>query len=253
MPESKQQHWVYGVHAVQALLKAEHAQIECLYLQESRRDSRFQTLRQLAEIRKIQISTVRREDLDKRASGKSHQGVAVCCHTEMKWQESDLDQWLADEPVEALILILDGVQDPHNLGACLRSANGAGVDWVLIPKHNAVSVTATVRKVACGAAESTPLVQVSNLARTLRKLKQTGIWIVGASDQAQQHVYGADLKGKIAIALGAEGKGLKHITQVECDYLVSIPMLGDVPSLNVSVATGICLYEALRQRGRYNI
>lgn len=245
---NQQRYWIYGVHAVLAVLQTRHTQVASLYLQANRHDQRFQQLRQLAEDRGIIVYNISREELNRRTPNGNHQGAAVCCHAEIAWQESDLDHWLKEAPSDAFILVLDGIQDPHNLGACLRSANGAGVNWVIIPRHNAVGMTAVVRKVACGAAEFTPLVTVSNLARTLRKLKQAGVWIVGAVDQAEQSLYEADLKGRLAIALGAEGKGLKHITQLECDYLVSIPMRGDVSSLNVSVATGVCLYEALRQR-----
>ena len=146
------------------------------------------------------------------------------------------------------LLILDGVQDPHNLGACLRSADGAGVQAVIVPKDRSVSLTDTVRHVASGAAENVPLVQVTNLARTLRQLKDRNIWLVGTTDQAKQLIYDIDLKGPLAIVMGSEGKGLRRLTTDLCDFRARIPMAGKVESLNVSVATGVCLFEALRQR-----
>ena len=147
-----------------------------------------------------------------------------------------------------LILILDRVQDPHNLGACMRSCDGAGVDAVVIPRDRSVSITETVRSVSCGATETVPLISVTNLSRTMMKLQEEGVWIVGTTDQTDSCLYETDLKGPLAIALGAEGKGLRRLTMEHCDFLIKIPMLGSVPCLNVSVATGVCLYEAVRQR-----
>ncbi len=148
----------------------------------------------------------------------------------------------------ALVLVLDGVTDPHNLGACLRSANAAGVLAVIAPKDRAAGLTETVRHIACGAAEATPFVQVTNLARCLEKLKELGMWIVGTGDEASQSLYSVDLTGRIAIVTGAEGPGMRRLTGEKCDFLVQIPMVGTVPCLNVSVATGICLFESVRQR-----
>lgn len=146
------------------------------------------------------------------------------------------------------LLILDGIQDPHNLGACLRSADGAGVHAVIAPKDRAVSITDTVREIASGAAESVPFIQVTNLARTMEKLKELGIWIVGTSDSAEQSIYEINLKGPLAIVVGSEGKGIRRLTTDNCDFLTFIPMRGRVECLNVSVATGVCLFEAVRQR-----
>ena len=146
------------------------------------------------------------------------------------------------------LLILDGVTDPHNLGACLRNADAAGIDAVIVPKDNAASITAAVSKVACGAAEVMPLFQVTNLARTMKQLQQKGIWLFGAAGEANCGLYEADLKGPMALVMGAEGQGLRRLTREQCDTLISIPMTGYVSSLNVSVATGICLFEAVRQR-----
>jgi 23S rRNA (guanosine2251-2'-O)-methyltransferase len=147
-----------------------------------------------------------------------------------------------------LVLILDGVQDPHNLGACLRSADGAGVAVVVVPKDRSVTVTDTVRTVACGGAESVPIAQVTNLARTMDQLKELGLWLVGTSDHASQSIFEVDLTGPIGLVMGSEGKGVRRLTSEKCDFLCRIPMAGAVESLNVSVATGVCLYEAVRQR-----
>ena len=144
--------------------------------------------------------------------------------------------------------MLDGVTDPHNLGACLRSADGAGVHAVIVPKDNSVGLTPVVQKVACGAAESVPLVMVTNLTRTLEKLQQQGAWVVGAAGEAEQLIYDLDLKGALVLVMGAEGKGIRQLTRKQCDYLVKLPMAGEVSSLNVSVATGVCLFEVVRQR-----
>jgi len=160
----------------------------------------------------------------------------------------DLLDELDNERIQPFLLVLDGVTDPHNLGACLRTADAAGVHAVIAPKDNAASINPTVRKVASGAAEAVPFIAVTNLARTLDSLKERGIWLTGTSDKAQQTLYQADLKGAMALVMGAEGTGIRRLTEERCDFLVSIPMCGQVSSLNVSVATGVCLYEALRQR-----
>jgi len=149
---------------------------------------------------------------------------------------------------KALFLVLDGVTDPHNLGACLRSADGAGVHAVIVPKDNSVGLTPVVQKVACGAAESMPLVMVTNLTRTLEKLQQAGAWVVGAAGEADQFIYDLDLTGPLVLVMGAEGKGIRQLTRKQCDYLAKLPMAGEVSSLNVSVATGVCLFEVVRQR-----
>jgi len=162
--------------------------------------------------------------------------------------EEDLFQTLESSGEPAFLLILDTVQDPHNLGACLRTANGAGVQAVIVPKDRSVSITPAVRTVACGAAEKTPLVRVTNLARFLDRLKKAGVWLVGTTDQADKSLYELDLTGPIAFVMGSEGTGIRRLTSDKCDFLAKLPMAGDVESLNVSVATGVCLYEAVRQR-----
>jgi 23S rRNA (guanosine2251-2'-O)-methyltransferase len=163
-------------------------------------------------------------------------------------EEADLFRVLENRTVPPFLLVLDNVQDPHNLGACLRVADGAGVQAVIVPKDRSVGLTDTVRTVACGAAEHVPLIQVVNLARTLDQLKDAGIWTVGTTDRTEQSIYQVDLTGPLALVMGSEGTGLRRLTAEKCDFLVSIPMFGSVSSLNVSVATGICLYEAVRQR-----
>ena len=181
-------------------------------------------------------------------TGRTHR------HTDFSKQvgaktEGDLPRILLTVSGPPLVLVLDGVQDPHNLGACLRSADAAGVSVVIVPKDNSVGITNVVRTTACGAAETVPFVMVTNLARTLRDLKEAGIWIVGLAGEGKQKLYEVDLKGPIAIVMGAEGKGLRRLTRETCDFVVKIPMRGTVSSLNVSVATGVALFEAVRQRG----
>ena len=166
-----------------------------------------------------------------------------------EYNENDLYDLLDQLEDTPFLLVLDGVTDPHNLGACLRTADAAGIQAVIAPKDNAAGLTPTARKVASGAAETVPFIPVTNLARTLDNLKERGIWLTGTSDKASQNLYQADLKGPMALVMGAEGAGIRRLTEERCDFLVSIPMQGQVSSLNVSVATGVCLYEALRQRG----
>jgi len=162
-------------------------------------------------------------------------------------QEDELESFLGSKKTP-FVLILDGVQDPHNLGACIRTANGAGVDAVIIPKDNAAPITDTVMSVSCGGASNTAIFRVMNIARTMEKLKKIGVWIAGTSDKADQDLYNSDLKGPVALVMGSEGKGMRRLTEEKCDFLLTIPMEGAVPCLNVSVATGVCLYEIVRQR-----
>ncbi|HET8710953.1 MAG TPA: 23S rRNA (guanosine(2251)-2'-O)-methyltransferase RlmB [Spongiibacteraceae bacterium] len=237
--------FVYGIHSVAALLERSPERIDSLQVLEGRSDQRMQQLLQAAEEAQLRIVRVSRDALDKYEV--KHQGVIALLAKNFEYREADLKQLIerADNP---LLLILDGVTDPHNLGACLRSADAAGVDVVVAPKDNAASLTPVVRKVACGAAEAVPFVQVTNLARTLRDLQEWGVWIVGTAGEADTVIYDQDLKGPIAIAMGAEGSGLRRLTRERCDFLVKLPMAGSVSSLNVSVATGICLFEVVRQR-----
>ena len=190
-----------------------------------------------------------KDEIARAADGVNHQGVLAWVRSPKPRLEKDLPDLLQGLDRPPFLLILDGVQDPHNLGACLRTADAAGVHAVIAPKDNAAGLTPTVCKVASGAAETVAYVQVTNLARAMDRLKEQGIWLTGTAGEATTDVYQADLKGPLGLVMGAEGSGLRRLTRERCDHLVRLPMLGRVESLNVSVATGICLYEALRQRG----
>jgi 23S rRNA (guanosine2251-2'-O)-methyltransferase len=239
---------LFGFHAVGVRLKTAPQSIIEIYIDPTRRDAR---MRQFVErskeagVRLIEADGMR---LAKLAGSHGHQGVAA--RVNAVEQVHSLDELLERvEQVEApLILVLDGVTDPHNLGACLRVADGAGAHAVIAPKDHAVGINATVAKVASGAAETVPYFMVTNLARTLNELKERNIWIIGTSDDASKNLYQMDFKGPTALVLGAEGNGMRQLTRKTCDELVSIPMCGGVESLNVSVASGVCLYEARRQR-----
>ncbi|BDM65819.1 23S rRNA (guanosine-2'-O-)-methyltransferase RlmB [Shewanella sp. NFH-SH190041] len=243
----KKQDMIFGIHAVESVLKNSPERVLELFLMQGRLDERVAPLIKLAAEYGISMPQTSRKVLDEKAGSSQHQGVVARVKPAKALTEHDLDTLLAktDTP---FLLILDGVTDPHNLGACLRNADAAGVHGIVVPKDNAVSLTATVSKVACGAAETVPLFQVTNLARTMRHLQEKGVWIIGTAGEADCNLYQADLKGPLAIAMGAEGKGLRRLSRECCDTLVSIPMAGAVSSLNVSVATGICLFEAVRQR-----
>ena len=236
---------VFGFHAVLARLRADPSSVLEIYLDETRNDARARDLAAVAERAKVHLMRVPTRRLDGFYGGGRHQGVVA--RIEVRKAADSLDEIL--EGVEhPLLLVLDGVTDPHNLGACLRVANGAGAHAVLSPKDRAVGVTPTVSKVASGAAESTPYLMVTNLARTLAELKERNIWIVGADERAEKTLYEADLPESIAWVLGAEGEGMRRLTRESCDLLVRIPMRGEVESLNVSVSAGVCLYESARRR-----
>jgi 23S rRNA (guanosine2251-2'-O)-methyltransferase len=240
---------VYGIHAVDSLLRRNPQQVKCLWMQSGREDKRMASLLALAENQGVKIERETRKALDARVNGR-HQGViAETMGASRHWDEAALFALLEELPAPALLLVLDGVTDPHNLGACLRSADAAGVDAVIVPKDKSADLNATVRKVACGAAEVMPFVRVTNLARTLAGLKERGIWLYGAAGEAENSLYDSDLTSPLALVMGAEGAGLRRLTRESCDYLVKLPMAGSVASLNVSVATGVCLFEVVRQRG----
>jgi 23S rRNA (guanosine2251-2'-O)-methyltransferase len=239
---------VYGLHAVDAVLRKQPDQIQRLWVQAGRRDKRIAALIELAGNQGVAFESLPRAELDGKVSGR-HQGViAELVEGGAAWDEPALWRHLESLRHSALVLVLDGVTDPHNLGACLRSADAAGADAVIVPRDKSADLTATVRKVACGAAEVVPFVRVTNLARTLEGLKERGIWLYGTAGEADSLLYDADLSGPVAIVMGAEGSGLRRLTRETCDHLVKLPMAGEVSSLNVSVATGICLFEAVRQR-----
>ncbi len=239
---------IYGVHAVEALLRHHPKRVKQIWLAEGRSDPRVQTLIELANENRVAVGQAERRELDAWVEGV-HQGVVADVSPSQVWGEAMLDELLDRTEGAPLLLVLDGVTDPHNLGACLRSADAAGALAVIVPKDKSATLTPTVRKVACGAAEVIPLVAVTNLARTLEKLKQRGLWVVGTAGEAEQDLYQQDLTGPTILIMGAEGSGMRRLTRDLCDYLVRLPMAGSVSSLNVSVATGVCLFEALRQRG----
>lgn len=239
---------VYGLHAVESLLKHQSQTISHLYFDAKRQDTRLEAIRNLAKNQGVNFSDCDKKTLDKKSQQGRHQGVVALTQEQQTPQQQPLEQLLQNLEKPALLLVLDGITDPHNLGACLRSADAAGVDAVIIPKDKSVSMNATVRKVACGAADVVPLYTVTNLARTLKQLKQWGVWLLGTAGEAEQLIYQSDLTAPCAIVMGREGKGLRRLTREQCDFLVKLPMAGTVSSLNVSVASGICLFEAVRQR-----
>lgn len=236
---------IYGIHAVNAALQQDSVTVLEIYLVPGRNNQRLDSIRDLATNSNVSVQQLGKHELDALCHFERHQGIAARVET---LQSTLTIESLLEHNSQPFILVLDGVQDPHNLGACLRTADAAGVDAVIVPQDNAVGLTPIVHKVACGAADSVPFFQVTNLARTLRQLKQQGVWLFGADERGDKPLYSADLTGPIALVMGAEGKGLRRLTREHCDVIVSIPMAGQVSSLNVSVATGICLYEIVRQR-----
>lgn len=238
---------VYGVHAVEALLRHHPRRVKQVWLAEGRDDPRVQGLVRLAGEARVRIGQCERREMDAWVEGV-HQGVVAEVSPSQVWGDAMLEELLDRSEAAPLLLVLDGVTDPHNLGACLRTADAAGALAVIVPKDKSATLNATVRKVACGAAEVIPLVAVTNLARTLEKLRQRGLWVVGTAGEADKDIYDQDLTGPIVLVMGAEGKGMRRLTREHCDYLVRLPMAGSVSSLNVSVASGVCLFEALRQR-----
>ncbi len=238
---------VYGLHSVQALLKSAPQRVNELLVLSGRQDQRLQKLLAAAAAADIRVRQVQRKELDKLVDG-NHQGVVAMSFPGELHDEKFLYQMVENLQQPAFLLVLDGVTDPHNLGACLRTAEAAGVHAVIAPKDNSASLTPTARKVSCGAAEILPYVPVTNLARCLRRLQELGVWLVGTAGEATQSVYQQDLRGSLALVMGAEGEGMRRLTRECCDGLVNIPMAGEVSSLNVSVASGVCLFEAVRQR-----
>lgn len=239
---------VAGIHGVIAALKSNPGGIRCLHLAVETHNQRVRDIELLATDQGIRVQQAPREVLDRLAGIDRHQDVVAELYPGSNLGEKDLAQFLDTIDGDTLLLVLDGVQDPHNLGACLRTAEAAGVHAVIVPKDRATGLTAVARKASAGASEIIPLVQVTNLARVLRMLKDRGIWLCGTSDQAEKSLFEQDLRGPLALVMGGEGKGLRRLTGETCDYLVSIPMAGRIESLNVSVATGVCLFEIQRQR-----
>jgi 23S rRNA (guanosine2251-2'-O)-methyltransferase len=243
---------LFGFHAVGVRMKTAPQSIIEVYYEATRRDARMRQFLDRAKSAGVRLIEADGERLAKLAGSHGHQGVAARVEAVAQVHSLDelLEQLEADGISKPLLLVLDGVTDPHNLGACLRVADGAGAQAVIAPKDHAVGVNATVAKVASGAAETVPYFMVTNLARTLNELKERDIWIIGTSDDAPKTLYEVDLTGPTALVLGAEGDGMRQLTRKTCDELIGIPMMGAVSSLNVSVASGVCLYEALRQRGQ---
>lgn len=242
-----QQEWLYGLHAMQAVLENEPERVLEILVLKGRDDERLNNVINQARRFGISVQFCQRKVLDDKVDGEQHQGVVARAKPARVMDESDLDAILGRQS-EPFLLVLDGVTDPHNIGACLRTADAAGVHALIVPKDKSAGLTATARKVACGAAESVPLIQVTNLSRTLKQLQEKGVWIIGTAGEAEQLIYDVDLKGPSALVMGAEGKGMRRLTREHCDQLVKLPMAGAVSSLNVSVATGVCLYEIVRQR-----
>lgn len=240
--------YVYGVHAVTSLLENSHRPTKKLFINQERLDKRMIELLELATKLLVPIERLSTQKMTQLFPDFRHQGVVASAGNLPSYNESDLLKLLQDSKKPCLLLILDGVTDPHNLGACLRSADATGVDFVIIPKDKNASITSVVSKVACGAAEAIPLVRVTNLVRAMEIIKQEGIWIYGAAGEASETLYDVDCKSSMALVMGAEGDGMRRLTREHCDGLFSLPMLGSVESLNVSVATGVCLYEVIRQR-----
>lgn len=238
---------IYGLHAVRVMLERHPERVQAVKVAERRDDPRVRQIDELAKRHNRPLQRVDAHALKQQLGDVAHQGVAADITPLPPWSEDELFGALqtATRPV---ILALDGVQDPHNLGACLRTADACGALAVIVPRDRAAQVTPTVRKVAVGAAETTPVVAVTNLVRTLKLLKEAGLWVVGADVEGAKPAHEVDFTGGIVLVLGAEGSGLRHLTRQSCDWIVRLPQLGAVESLNVSVATGMLLYEVVRQR-----
>ena len=247
-----QSHFIFGLHAIQAALELPVSRVTEVWLADERHDDRVAAIQAAAKVHKLPVNKVTKAELDEMMPDVRHQGGIAKCSPLKEFSEPDLLKLvddLIDNGTAPLLLILDGVQDPHNLGACLRTAEAAGAHAVIAPKDRASGLTATAMKVSSGSAERLPFVQVTNLARLLRELQQTGVWLVGTSGDSNSALYDIKLEGPLAIILGAEGRGIRRLTREHCDQVVYIPMQGSAESLNVSVAAGVCLFEAARQRG----
>jgi 23S rRNA (guanosine2251-2'-O)-methyltransferase len=245
------EHYIYGLHAVSALLANSQREVYKLYVNQERMDTRLEELINKALLAGIETEKLSMQTMQNLFPNYTHQGVVAAALALPQYDESDLIALLEASKNPGLILILDCITDPHNLGACLRTADAAGVDFVIIPKDRSANITPVVTKVASGAAESVPVVRVTNLVRAMKLLKDRGVWIYGADHKARASLYAVDGTRTIAIAMGAEGEGLRRLTRDNCDGLFSLLMQGQVESLNVSVAAGIALYEVVRQRCKH--
>ena len=245
---SNSSQWIAGINAVASALEHDAGNVREVLVEAGGRNARLVEIESQARRFGIDVRRVAQQALDGVAGGLRHQGVAARYQAAKTWGEHELVDLLEQAEGRALVLVLDGVQDPHNLGACLRSAAAANATAVVIPRDKAVQVNATVRKTSAGAADRIPVVAVTNLSRTLRDLQKQGVWIYGLAGETEASLYDIDLKGNVALVLGSEGDGMRRLTREHCDALVRIPMPGDMESLNVSVAAGIVLFEAVRQR-----
>ena len=238
-----------GIHAVEAALSGAPERVKQLVLAAESRNQRALALAEQARKQGVSVLSEPRAALDRRCGGERHQDVVAEFEPANLWGEKDLERLLDAIDGPPLVLVLDGVQDPHNLGACLRTADAAGAGLVIVPKDRSAGLTPTARRAAAGAAEILPIVFVTNLARVLKRLKEKGLWVAGTADTADRSLYDGDLDGPLALVMGGEGKGLRRLTADLCDFCFRIPMHGSVESLNVSVATAVCLFEIVRQRG----
>jgi len=244
-----QKQWIAGINAVTAALEHDAENVREVLIEAGAKNPRLTEIESAARRQDIDVRRVNQQALDGVVGNLRHQGVVARYAAAKTWGENELQGLIEAAEGRALVLVLDGVQDPHNLGACLRSAAAAGATAVIIPKDKSVQVNATVRKTSAGAADSVPVIPVTNLARTMRELQQLGVWIYGLAGEAEGSLYSIDLRGNVALALGGEADGLRRLTRENCDQLVKIPMPGSgVESLNVSVATGVTLFEVVRQR-----
>ena len=240
---------VYGLHAIRHILKRSPERVLALTVLRRRNDAPLRGILELAHKFGVAVVMAERKTLDRLTDGSVHQGVVATVRPARPLGEADLEAILDDPAAPPFLLILDGIQDPHNLGACLRTADACGVDAVIVPKKGAVGLTPAVRKVASGAAEAVPFITVTNLARTIETIKKHGVTTVALTSDAGSSIHSADLTGSIAVVIGSEGKGLGRLIVETCDIVVSLPMVGSVESLNVSVTAAVSLYEILRQRG----
>ncbi len=245
---SKQSQWIVGVNAVASSIENDADHVREVLIDGSAKNPRLTEIEENARRKGIEVRRVNTQALDGVGGSVRHQGVAARYAAARTWDENELAGLVEAAEGKALLLVLDGVQDPHNLGACLRSAAAAGVTAVVIPKDKSAPVNATVRKTSAGAADRIPVVAVTNLSRCLRDLQKVGVWIYGLAGEAEGSLYGVDLCGNVALVLGGEADGLRRLTREHCDGLVKIPMPGEIESLNVSVAAGVTLFEAVRQR-----
>ncbi|MCS5710185.1 23S rRNA (guanosine(2251)-2'-O)-methyltransferase RlmB [Candidatus Berkiella aquae] len=241
---------IFGFHAVLSVLEHQAENVLNLYCQEKENDPRFKALIEQAKQHGIVVQMINKNKLDKLTDSTHHQGVMVQVRSKRELDEKAVYQWLEEYEGSAkpLLLLLEGIQDPHNLGACLRSAEALGVDWVILSKNNSAPLNATVSKVSCGADQSLSIVTVNNFSRFIKEIQDRGVWVIGTALNASERLDKLDLKRATALIMGTEETGLKQLTQSSCDHLAKIPLSGKTASLNVSVATGICLYECQRQR-----